>query len=99
VGRIAADPFGGLLRKHLKDAGVDSSMIVPASQATTLAVAALDGHGKAEYSFYANGTADWQWTESEVSRVLPADARALYVGGLATRLQPGDARSPGPPGR
>jgi fructokinase len=51
VGRIAADPFGGLPRKHLKDAGADSSMIVPASQATTLAVAALDGHGKAEYSF------------------------------------------------
>jgi fructokinase len=51
VGRIAADPFGGLLRKYLKDAGVDSSMIVPASQATTLAVAVLDGHGKAEYSF------------------------------------------------
>jgi fructokinase len=66
-------------------------MVVPASQPTTLGVAALDGHGKAEYTFYANGTADWQWAESEVPEELPAGARALYVGGLALRLPPGAA--------
>jgi fructokinase len=89
LGRISADPFGRLLRQHLADAGVDLSMVVPASEATTLAVAALDGHGKAEYSFYADGTADWQWAESDVPRGLPDAARALYVGGLALRLPPG----------
>jgi fructokinase len=66
-------------------------MVATATQKTTLAVAALDRQGKAEYSFYANGTADWQWTEAEVPRVLPADAGALYVGGLALRLPPGAA--------
>jgi fructokinase len=91
LGRIGADPFGHLLRRHLADAGVDLSMAVPAAEATTLAVASLDGHGQAEYSFYASGTADWQWAEPEIPRVLPAEARALYVGGLALRIPPGAA--------
>lgn len=91
LGRIGGDPFGRLLRKHLREAGVDTSLVVQASQKTTLAVTALDSQGKAEYSFYANGTADWQWAESEIPRVLPAGARALYLGGLALRLAPGAA--------
>ncbi len=89
LGRIGPDAFGRMLRQHLKDAGVDLSMVVPADEVTTLGVAALDGNGKAEYSFYAQGTADWQWAESEVPDVLPADVRALYVGGLALRFPPG----------
>jgi fructokinase len=91
LGRIGSDIFGRMLRQHLKDAGVDTSMVVPASEATTLGVASLDGRGKAEYSFYASGTADWQWAQSEVPDVMPADVRALYVGGLALRFPPGAA--------
>jgi fructokinase len=91
LGRISADPFGRLLRQHLDDAGVDTSMVIPAGQPTTLAVAALDGHGKAEYTFYAEGTADWQWTAPEVPQILPGPPRALYVGGLALRQPPGAA--------
>jgi fructokinase len=56
---------------------------------------AVDGHGKAEYSFYANGTADWQWKDSELPESLPASARALYVGGLGLRLAPGAANLEG----
>jgi fructokinase len=78
-----------MLRQHLKEAGVDLSMVAPASEATTLGVAFLDGHGRAEYSFYANGTADWQWADSELPGELPAGTQALYVGGLALRLPPG----------
>src|SRR5487761_463443 len=89
LGRIGADSFGRLLRQHLAEAGVDLSLAVLAPEATTLGVTTLDGSGKAEYSFYASGTADWQWTESEVRRELPASTRALYVGGLALRLPPG----------
>jgi fructokinase len=89
LGRIGADAFGRLLTERLAEAGVDLSMAVPASQATTLGVTTLDDAGKAEFSFYANGTADWQWTESEVPREVPDGARALYAGGLALRLLPG----------
>jgi fructokinase len=91
LGRVGGDPFGRLLREHLAGAGVDTSMMVTATEKTTLAVTALDSQGKAEYSFYANGTADWQWSDSEIPRVLPPGARALYVGGLALRLAPGAA--------
>jgi fructokinase len=91
LGRIGPDTFGRMLRQHLQDAGVDLSMAAAAAEPTTLGVAALDGHGKAEYSFYASGTADWQWAESEVPDVLPTDVRALYVGGLALRFLPGAA--------
>ena len=91
LGRVGGDPFGRLLRGHLAGAGVDTSMMVTATEKTTLAVTALDSQGKAEYSFYANGTADWQWSDSEIPRVPPPGARALYVGGLALRLAPGAA--------
>jgi fructokinase len=89
LGRIGSDTFASLLREKLQDAGVDTSMVVSASEATTLGVTTLDANGKADYSFYANGTADWQWTESEVPQLLPDATRALYVGGLALRLLPG----------
>ncbi len=91
LGRISTDPFGQLLRKNLEDAGVDLSMVVSAPQASTLGVTLLDAHGNADYSFYASGTADWQWTESEVPLALPADTRALYAGGLSLRFPPGAA--------
>jgi fructokinase len=91
LGRVGSDPFGRLLRRHLAEAGVDTSMVVAAAEKTTLAVTALDSQGKAEYSFYANGTADWQWSDSEIPPLLPASAQALYVGGLALRLAPGAA--------
>jgi fructokinase len=91
LGRISADAFGRRLAGQLRAAGVDLSLVVTAAQVTTLGVAALDAHGQAVYTFYANGTADWQWTESEVPQVLPADTRALYAGGLALRFPPGAA--------
>jgi fructokinase len=91
LGRVGSDPFGRLLREHLAGTGVDTSTVVAAAEKTTLAVTALDSQGKAEYSFYANGTADWQWSDTEIPQVLPAGARALYVGGLALRLAPGAA--------
>jgi fructokinase len=99
LGRISADPFGQMLRRHLEDAGVDLSMAALALEPTTLGVAAVDGHGNAEYSFYTNGTADWQWKDSELPEGLPADARALYVGGLALRLAPGAPKLEGLMGR
>jgi fructokinase len=91
LGRIGADAFGRGLRDHLASAGVDMSMTAAAAEPTTLAVTTLDAAGKAEYSFYANGTADWQWTESEMPAALPSGLRALYVGGLALRIPPGAA--------
>jgi len=91
LGRISADVFGRQLRDQLAAAGVDTSLVAAATEPTTLSVAALDAHGKPEYGFYANGTADWQWTESSIPAVLPSSVRALYAGGLALRFPPGAA--------
>jgi fructokinase len=99
LGRISTDPFGRMLRRHLDDAGVDLSMAALASEPTTLGVASVDGNGNAEYSFYTNGTADWQWEDSELPEELPTGAQALYVGGLALRIAPGAARLEGLMGR
>jgi fructokinase len=89
LGRLSTDAFGGLLRQHLAAAGADLSMAVTAAQPTTLGVASLDPGGRAEYTFYAEGTANWQWTEAELPQRLPAGTLALYTGGLAARLPPG----------
>ena len=89
LGRIGSDAFGAMLRDHLTQAGVDTSMTVLAAEPTTLSVTTMDDRGSAEYAFYANGTADWAWTEREVPRQLPAGTRALYLGGLALRFPPG----------
>jgi fructokinase len=91
LGRISTDRFGQLLRQHLADANVDLSLAVSAPEATTLGVAALDAHGNAGYSFYVNGTADFQWAESELPQVLPAEVSALYAGGLSLWVPPGAA--------
>jgi fructokinase len=91
LGRIGADTFGRALRDHLAGVGVDLSMAVAAAEPTTLGVTALDAAGRAEYSFYAEGTADWQWTESEMPAAVPPGVRAFYVGGLALRFPPGAA--------
>jgi fructokinase len=91
LGRIGADAFGRQLRDQLAAAGVDMSLVVAAAEPTTLGVTVLDAKGKAEYGFYANGTADWQWTESSVPARLPDRVRALYAGGLALRFPPGAA--------
>src|SRR5262245_53008097 len=65
LGRLSDNPFGRLIRSHLAGAGVDLSAAVSAPEQATVALAALDDGGNAVYDFYAEGTADWQWTVAE----------------------------------
>src|SRR3954453_2292588 len=86
--RLSTDAFGAQLRAHLTDSGVDLSTSVAVAEPTTLAVATLDADGGAQYGFYWQGTADWQWTGDE----LPTSARgvrAVVLGSLAIALPPG----------
>src|SRR4051812_4432444 len=64
--RLSTDAFGARIRAHLTDSGVDLSTSVAATEQTTLAVATLDVDGRAQYGFYWQGTADWQWTVDEL---------------------------------
>jgi fructokinase len=87
--RLSGDAFGRQLREHLRASGVDLRLAVAAREPTTLAVVSLDEHGSADYQFYVNGTADWQWAPGELPEQLPAGTVGLHVGTLASMLPPG----------
>ncbi|MFG1705866.1 carbohydrate kinase [Nonomuraea sp. M3C6] len=89
LGRISGDVFGGLFREHLASSGVDLSSSVEAKEPSTLAVAALDAGGQAEYTFYADGTADWQWSPYELDLQRLGPVKCLHTGSLALVREPG----------
>lgn len=90
LARISDDAFGRQLREHLLAGGVDLALAARASEPTTIALAALGSDGSASYTFYTDGTADWQWHDEE----LPGDElvpEAAHFGSLALALPPGAA--------
>lgn len=92
LGRFSDDIFGTLFRARLNASGVDLTAGVNASEPSTLAVADLDATGQAAYTFYADGAADWQWTDHELSEATKHDAVCLHTGSLALVRQPGGSR-------
>ncbi|MFD0276409.1 carbohydrate kinase [Kitasatospora sp. NPDC127111] len=92
LGRISADPFGALFRQHLRGSGVDLGACVDAAEPSTLAIATLDPHGQAQYSFHAEGTADWAWSAEELAALPLADVACLHTGSLALVREPGGRR-------
>ncbi|UBU17482.1 carbohydrate kinase family protein [Nonomuraea gerenzanensis] len=89
LGRLSHDVFGALFRERLSASGVDLTACVEAGEPSTLAVAALDEHGRAEYTFYATGTADWQWSAGELGLERLGAASCLHTGSLALVKGPG----------
>ncbi len=87
LGRLSTDHFGRQLRARLTSNGVAVDQAVEAAENSSLAVVALDDSGAASYRFYLEGTADWQWTSSELPADLEADA--LHIGSLALVVEPG----------
>ena len=90
MARLADNAFGRLLRNHAAAEGIDLSSAPLAIEPTTLAVVSLDDQAQATYDFYFEGTADWQWTETEISQ-LPRDIAVLHFGSLASWTEPGCA--------
>ncbi|CAM5429066.1 carbohydrate kinase [Streptomyces hirsutus] len=92
-------------RAHLAASGVDLWRAVEAAEPSTLAVAELDAHGQATFSFRAQATADWQWTSAELAAVDLTDTTCVHTGSLALVKEPGAgvvedflaAAAPGPP--
>ena len=91
MARLAEDAFGRILRQHAETNGVDLSASPSATEPATLAVVTLDDAGHANYDFYRNGTADWQWTDTELA-ALPARTEILHTGSLAAWTTPGADR-------
>ncbi|TDD06477.1 carbohydrate kinase [Nonomuraea diastatica] len=89
LGRLSKDVFGELLRDHLAGSGVDLSASIEAEEPSTLSVAALDPQGRATYTFYADGTADWQWKPYELDLRRLGPVSCLHTGSIALVKKPG----------
>jgi fructokinase len=87
AGRLSADPFGTVLRRHLERSAVGLKHVVPAADPSTIALVELAGD-QARYQFSLG--ADFQWLAAELA-FLPAGAQAVHFGSLASWLPPGDA--------
>jgi fructokinase len=87
AGRLSADPFGSVLRRHLQRSAVGLQHVVAAADPSTIALVEVTS-GQARYQFSLG--ADFQWQAAELA-FLPGGARAVHFGSLASWLPPGDA--------
>ncbi|WP_238005336.1 carbohydrate kinase [Dactylosporangium sp. AC04546] len=90
--RFSGSSFGRLLRAHAAGNGVGLGGAVDAVEPASLAVVGLAADGSAEYDFYVEGTADWQWQPGELGGDLGGDlGGVVHAGSLACFLPPGAA--------
>ena len=93
LARISSDSFGQKIRTRLETNGVGLDYAIEASEATSLAVASIGATGGAKYSFYVEGTADWNFTKEELptaKTLSELGAKALQFGCLTMALGPGN---------
>ncbi len=88
LARLSTGTLGSPVRQYAESNGLDLSAVVDTDDLTSLAFATIDDDGKAAYTFYVEGTADWGWTSEELSSLSPA-VRVLHAGSLATVVEPG----------
>jgi fructokinase len=91
LARISGDAFGTRLRSRLVNDGVDVRLVVEAAEASSMAVVDLDDSGGARYSFYLQGTADWQWAAAELPVSFDSSVAAIHAGSMALMMPPGGA--------
>ncbi|AYY12129.1 carbohydrate kinase [Actinobacteria bacterium YIM 96077] len=89
LARLGSGAFHRLVHEHLRGNGVLLDYAVDADEPQTLAVVSVDDAGHARYDFYADGTADWQWSPDELPDPLPDGTLALCTGSIAAARQPG----------
>lgn len=93
LARLSSDSFGQKIRSRLEDNGVGLDYAIAASEATSLAIASIGPSGGAKYSFYVEGTADWNFTREELptaAKLSELGAKALQFGCLTMALGPGN---------
>lgn len=88
LGCISQDAFGGRLRAALTEDGVGLGTVVDTPWPTTLALAALDTDGAADYRFYTESTSVPSLTPADALGVVPNELDALVCGSLGLMLEP-----------
>ncbi|WP_338889815.1 carbohydrate kinase [Rhodococcus sovatensis] len=86
LSRVSTDPFGEQILQSLRDASVDVSLVQRGDEPTTLAMTNLADDGSAQYSFYADGTADRLVQDPGD---LPDEITTLSFGTLSLLYEPG----------
>jgi fructokinase len=87
--RLGTGPLGGNLRRHAELSGVDVGGFVTATEPVSLAVVGLREDGSADYGFHVLGAADWQWTDEELTGVVPGRTAILHIGSISSWTAPG----------
>jgi len=91
LGALSTDPYGVALREALIAEGVSVLAGMETDRPTSLAMAAVDSAGKANYRFYFDGTSAPSVEPGCALKVLEAmqvPPCALHVGGLGLVLEP-----------
>jgi fructokinase len=88
MARLADNSFGRILCDAAAAEGIDLGAAARATDPTTLAVVSAADPARVTYDFYVQGTADWQWTMTELGR-LPSDTEVLHFGSIASWTAPG----------
>ena len=86
LSRVSTDAFGEQILGSLHDAGVDTTWVQRGAEPTTLAMTTLADDGSAQYSFYADGTADRLVGDPGE---LPDEITTLSFGTLSLLYEPG----------
>ncbi|MET0199610.1 carbohydrate kinase [Rhodococcus sp. 15-649-1-2] len=86
LSRVSTDAFGEQILGSLRDAGVDTTWVQRGAEPTTLAMTTLADDGSAQYSFYADGTADRLVADPGE---LPDEITTLSFGTLSLLYEPG----------
>lgn len=89
VGGLSRDHFGKQISAQFAVSGVDLDLAVWSDLPTCLAVVSIDDTGKATYYFHTKGTATFDFDTSLLPDPVLAPPSALYVGTLATVIEPG----------
>ena len=87
--KIGDDGFGEGLKEFLSSEKVDMSCIVNGKgHNTTLAMAAVNKHGKPEFQFYRENSADISLTTDELPPISPRETSAFSFGSIALADNP-----------
>jgi fructokinase len=89
MARLGTGPLARSLRRHAELSGVDLRGLIDAPEPVSLAVVGVGPDGSPDYGFHVLGAADWQWTDEELERVVPARPGIVHVGSISSWTAPG----------
>ena len=89
LGRISNDIFGNSLIKYLKENNVGTDYAIRSNDNSTLSFVQKKSDGQAQYAFFANETADKNWSASEINSIeLPDECKIIHFGSISISQEP-----------